>query len=103
MLENTVNESDRRYPKEITERCADITDTLRYNYIECGKESDEKKKMSAKENPIQPSISLIERLRRNGEIVAETDVSASIKVYPGGKPNPNKVKSTKNKNEGFTH
>lgn len=102
MLENTVNESDnRRYPKEITERHADITDKLRYNYIECGKESDEKKKMSAKKNLIQPSISLIERLRRNGEIVAETDVSASIKAYPGG--NPNKAKTTKIKNEGLTH
>lgn len=92
MANSTVNdEKERRYPKEITERAGDSSDNLKFVYIACGKEVDENKKMKAKKNKKQPEYSLIDHLRENGEIVVETDKTASIKVYS----NRETIKSTK--------
>ena len=53
--------------------------------------------MDAKINNVKPSISLIDSLRENGEIVNESSTFVSIKAYPGG--NPNKEKHS----EDITH
>ena len=41
--------------------------------------------MGVLENKKQPSISLIDSLRKNGELVAETGSYVAIKAYPGGR------------------
>lgn len=99
MGNHTVNdEKERRYPEEITERPANGSDNLKIVYVACGKELDEKKKMKAKKNERQPEYSLIDHLRENGEIVEETDKSASIKVYS----NRETIKGTRQQDD-MTH
>lgn len=89
MVNNTVN------GKKIGS-AAGKDDKLKFNYFACGKKN-EKEKMDAKENKKQPSISLIESLRENGDIINEGNSFVSIKAYPGG--NPNKEKHS----EDITH
>ena len=82
MVNNTVN------GKKIGS-AAGKDDKLKFNYFSCGKKS-EKEKMDAKINNAKPSISLIDSLRENGEIVNESSTFVSIKAYPGGNPNKEK-------------
>ena len=89
MVNNTVN------GKKIGS-AAGKDDKLKFNYFTCGKKS-EKEKMDAKINKVKPSISLIESLRENGEIINESSTFVSIKAYPGG--NPNKERNS----EDLTH
>ena len=53
--------------------------------------------MGVMENKKQPSISLIESLRKNGQIIEETSEFVTIKAYQG--TNPNKEKHS----EDLTH
>ena len=53
--------------------------------------------MDTKINEKKPTISIIESLRNEGQIVSETSEYVSIKAYPG--TNPNKEKQT----EDLTH
>ena len=55
--------------------------------------------MDTKINNVKPSISLIDSLRENGEIVNESSTFVSIKAYSGGNPNKNKEKHS----EDITH
>lgn len=89
MVNNTVN------GKKIGS-AAGKDDKLKFNYFACGKKS-EKEKLDAKENNARPSISLIDSLRENGDIINESSSYVSIKAYPGG--NPNKEKHS----EDITH
>ena len=89
MVNNTVN------GKKIG-NAAGTDDKVKFNYFACGKKS-EKENLDAKENNAKPSISLIDSLRENGEIVNESSTFVSIKAYPGG--NPNKEKHS----EDITH
>lgn len=73
-------------------------DKLKFNYFSCGKKN-EKEKMDTKINNVKPSISLIDSLRENGEIVNESSTFVSIKAYSGGNPNKNKEKHS----EDITH
>lgn len=82
MVNNTVN------GKKIGS-AAGKDDKLKFNYFACGKKS-EKEKMDAKENKKKPSISLIDSLRENGDIINEGDTFVSIKAYPGGSPKKEK-------------
>ena len=91
MVNNTVN------GKKIGS-AAGKDDKIKFNYFACGKKN-EKERMDAKENNEKPSISLIESLRENGEIINESSSYVSIKAYPGGNPNKNKQKQ----NEELTH
>ena len=91
MVNNTVN------GKKIG-CAAGIDDKLKFNYFACGKKS-EKEKMDAQENKKQPSISLIQSLRENGEIINESSTYVSIKAYPGGKTKQNQEKHS----EDITH
>lgn len=96
MVNNTVN------GKKIG-KAAGENDKIKFNYYACGK--NEKGKMDAKENEKRPSISIIESLRENGQIIEETSKYVSIKAYPGGNPNKNR-NSNDNKekhNEDITH
>lgn len=89
MVNNTVN------GKKIGD-AAGQDDKVKLNYCTCGKKN-EKEKIDAKLNKTKPSISLIESLRENGQIIEETSSYVAIKAYPGG--SPNKIK----KNEDLTH
>ena len=91
MVNNTVN------GKKIGS-AAGKDDKLKLNYFACGKKS-EKEKLDAKENKTKPSISLIESLRENGEIINENSAYVAIKAYSGGNPNKNKNKQS----EDITH
>ena len=91
MVNNTVN------GKKIGS-AAGKDDKLKFNYFACGKKS-EKEKMDAKKNKKRPSISLIDSLRENGDIINERDAFVSIKAYPGGNPNKNKNRQS----EDITH
>ena len=82
MVNNTVN------GKKIGS-AAGKDDKLKFNYFACGKKS-EKEKLDAKENNARPSISLIDSLRENGDIINESSSYVSIKAYPGGNPNKEK-------------
>ena len=82
MVNNTVN------GKKIGS-AAGKDDKLKFNYFACGKKN-EKEKMDSKVNSVKPSISLIESLRENGEIINESSTYVSIKAYLGGNPNKNK-------------
>ena len=84
MVNNTVN------GKKIGS-AAGRDDKLKFNYFACGKKS-EKEKLDAKKNASRPSISLIDSLRENGDIINEGSSFVSIKAYPGGNPNKNKQK-----------
>lgn len=72
-------------------------DKITLTYYAMGKEPDQKKKMGVMENKKQPSISLIESLRKNGQIIEETSEFVTIKAYQG--TNPNKEKHS----EDLTH
>ena len=87
MVNNTVN------GKKIGS-AAGKDDKIKFNYFACGKKN-QKEKMDTKINSAKPSISLIESLRENGEIINETSTYVSIKVYPEGNPNKNKEKHNK--------
>lgn len=89
MVNNTVN------GKKIGS-AAGKDDKLKFNYFACGKKS-EKEKLDAKKNNAKPTISLIESLRENGDIINESSSYVSIKAYSGG--NPNKEKHS----EDITH
>lgn len=91
MVNNTVN--GKRIGKAAGE-----DDKVKFNYFVCGKKN-EKEKMDAKNNKNKPSISIIESLRENGQIIEETSKYVSIKAYPGGNPNKDKTKSS----EDITH
>mgnify|MGYP000050717057 CR=1 FL=1 len=77
MVNNTVN------GKKIGS-AAGKDDKLKFTYFACGKKN-EKEKMDAKRNESKPEISLIDSLRKNGKIVAETGSYVAIKAYPGGR------------------
>ena len=89
MVNNTVN------GKKIG-IAAGKDDKIKFTYSSVGKRSLEKE-MDAKVNEKKPEISLIDSLRKNGELVAETGTYVAIKAYNGGK---NEVR--KNKDE-ITH
>lgn len=95
MANSTVN--GKKYPDKIIERCADKTDKLKFNYYACGKEPDPSKEMKAMQNSKKPSISLIDSLRENGQIIEETSEYVAIKLYDG------RNKSTDKKAEDITH
>ena len=82
MVNNTVN------GKKIGS-AAGIEDKIKFNYFACGKKN-EKEKIDAKSNNVKPSISLIESLRENGEIINENSEYVTIKAYPSGNPNKEK-------------
>ena len=86
MVNNTVN------GKKIGS-AAGIDDKTKFNYFACGKKS-EKEKMDAKENKKQPSISIADFFRKE-DIIEETSMHIVVKAYPGGNPNKNKEKSSK--------
>ena len=67
-------------------------DKVKFTYSLCGKRSI-KKEMDTKINNAKPVISIIETLRKDGQIVAETSEYVAIKAYDGN--NPNKVKNSK--------
>lgn len=97
MVNNTVN------GKKIGSAAGE-NDKVKFNYFVCGKKN-EKEKMDAKVNNSKRSISLIETLRENGQIIEETSQYVSIKAYPGGNPNKNR-NSEDNKekhSEDITH
>ena len=89
MVNSTVN------GKKIGE-AAGKYDKIKLTYAICGKRNNEKG-LDAKANEKNPTISLIESLRKNGQIVAETEEYVSIKAYSG--ENPNKEKHS----EDLTH
>lgn len=91
MVNNTVN------GKKIGS-AAGKDDRLKFNYFTCGKKS-EKEKMDAKINKAKPTISLIDSLRENGEVINESSTFVSIKAYPGGNPNKKQDKQ----GEDITH
>ena len=81
MVNNTVN------GKKIGS-AAGKDDKLKFTYFACGKKNEkekEKEKMDAKRNESKPEISLIDSLRKNGGLVAETGSYVAIKAYPGGR------------------
>lgn len=86
MVNNTVN------GKKIG-NAAGIEDKIKFNYFACGKKS-QKEKMDVKKNNTKDSISLIESLRVNGEIVNENSKYVTIKAYLGRNPNKNKEKNS---------
>ena len=90
MVNNTVN------GKKIG-KSAGKDDKLKFNYFACGKQSQEQG-MDTQINEKKSSISLIDSLRKNGQIIGETSSYVSIKAYPGG--NPNKAR---NSSEEITH
>lgn len=67
-------------------------DKIKFTYSLCGKRSKEKE-MDTKINKAKPVISLIESLRKDGQIVEETNEYVAIKAYDGN--NPNKAKNSK--------
>ncbi len=77
MVNNTVN------GKKIG-IAAGKDDKIKFTYSSVGKRSLEKE-MDAKVNEKKPEISLIDSLRKNGELVAETGTYVAIKAYPGGR------------------
>ena len=82
MVNNTVN------GKKIGS-AAGKDDKIKFSYMLCGKKSKEQK-IDTKINENKPSISLIETLRVNGQIIDETSEYVSIKAYPGANPNKEK-------------
>lgn len=82
MVNNTVN------GKKIGS-AAGKDDKIKFNYFACGKKN-EKEKIDTKTNNSKTSISLIETLRKNGEIINENNTYVSIKTYQGGNPNKEK-------------
>lgn len=93
MADSTVN--GKKYPDKIIEGAAGKMNKVKFAYFACGKGPNEKEKMKAKENKIQPSISLIDSLRKDGQIINETNEYVSIKAYSGENPN----KATKPKED----
>ena len=89
MVNNTVNGKKIGTP-------AGKYDKVKFTYASFGKRSFEKK-MDAEKNESKPEISLIDSLRKDGELAAETKDYVAIKAYNGGK---NEVR--KNKDE-ITH
>lgn len=89
MVNNTVNGKKIGTP-------AGKYDKVKFTYSSVGKRSQEKG-LDAKLNAKNPEISIIDFLRQNGDIVAETGSYVAIKAYNGGK---NEVR--KNKDE-ITH
>lgn len=89
MVNNTVNGKKIGTP-------AGKDDKVKFTYASFGKRSFEKK-MDAERNESKPEISLIDSLRKDGELAAETKDYVAIKAYNGGK---NEVR--KNKDE-ITH
>lgn len=77
MVNNTVNGKKIGTP-------AGKDDKVKFTYASFGKRSLEKK-MDAKRNESKPEISLIDSLRKNGELVEETGSYVAIKAYPGGR------------------
>ena len=77
-------------------KAAGKDDKIKLTYGLCGKRSKEQE-MDTKINEKKPTISIIESLRNEGQIVSETSEYVSIKAYPG--TNPNKEKQT----EDLTH
>lgn len=77
MVNNTVNGKKIGTP-------AGKDDKIKFTYSSVGKRSLEKE-MDAKVNEKKPEISLIDSLRKNGELVAETGTYVAIKAYPGGR------------------
>ena len=77
MVNNTVNGKKIGTP-------AGKDDKVKFTYASFGKRSLEKK-MDAKRNESKQEISLIDSLRKNGELVAETGSYVAIKAYPGGR------------------
>ena len=77
MVNNTVN------GKKIG-TSAGKEDKIKFTYASFGKRSLEKE-IDAKINEKKPEISLIDSLRKNGELIAETGSYVAIKDYPGGR------------------
>ena len=94
--ESTVN--GKKYPDKIIEGAAGKMNKVKFTYFACGKGPNEKEKMKAKENNMQPSISLIDSLRKDGQIIKETNEYVAIKAY--SEENPNKATIRK---EDITH
>lgn len=84
MVNNTVN------GKKIGV-AAGKDDKVRLTYSLCGKRNTEKG-IDTKINNAKPTISLIETLRKDGQIVEETSQYVTIKAYQG--TNPNKEKNS---------
>ena len=77
MVNNTVN------GKKIG-IAAGKDDKVKFTYSSVGKRSQEKG-LDAKLNAKKPEISIIDFLRQNGDIAAETGSYVAIKAYPGGR------------------
>ena len=84
MVNNTVNGKKIGTP-------AGKYDKVKFTYASFGKRSLEKK-MDAKRNESKPEISLIDSLRKDGELAAETKDYVAIKAYNGGKNEVRKIK-----------
>lgn len=87
MVNSTVN------GKKIGE-AAGKDDKVKFTYSLCGKRNPKEKGLDTKINKNKPTISLIDSLREEGQIIEETEKYVSIKAYPGGNPNRSRTKNS---------